>query len=1050
MKLTLVSKLIRTILPVSLMTLALPSQVQAASPTLLSYWDFNDPSDPGKTLDKIYAFEGLLENGAAFSADEGGHTGLAGDFAMDFGPDSAQQLVRVSNAPFLNIAAAQDQITISFWQKLVDVANSSAFWGVSASAGSSDRGIQAHTPWSDNNVYYDTAGCCTAGQQRLNGSITAWKPDLDLTQWHHFVFLKNGPLKQVWVDGEKFLEGSGAAPLPTDFTQLMIGADNAGGNSLHGLEDDFAVYAGALDDASIGLLASGTPPDKLPGVIIPAGPLIGGALATPAGFTLDITESATTAIVADTLTIKLDGATITPASVTKVDLVTSIRYELPAGTYFPSGSSHTVELSVKDSVGTTASATREFSTVSYALLPASARVPADTSKPGFVWNVHHNNALQSTDNDRPELQLTGKLIDPATGSPYDNTADATFQGSAIAAAEPADPTWKPLHFEIDTVINLSQTAGENNGAFTPDGAMPGIAGDLNGIAAEIITYLDLPAGLTTMGVNSDDGFRTWGGDPADAFKRIQLGEFNGGRGAADTIFYFVAQEAGVYCFRTVWEEGGGGANIEWFTLKADGTKVLVNDTANGGVPAYRATTAARKPYVSSVSPGPAPRQLNAVSPKLVVELVDGDIEKVDDASIALKLDGKALATTKERTGNVVTLTYVAEGLQIPSEAHTGELTFTGTAGTSRNDQWTFRNLKNLVLPTPTILDTFDSYPEDSQPTDWVAWNFTARNVEGRNITSQTSESYEDWVLVNVANITSIDGARPYNITPGQFITVNGTTVELQNANPVPEEAAFPAWLMSGNVLYAESDSRQNADSRGAADFPNNGQTQFITTKPYDVSAFKGVVVTFSSIYEQNQDSLGAVEYSVDGGKNWLPVMYFLEEADIKFKADGSVDAIRTFNDANSDTSTWVDNGVAKGGKYGDGLGAPITDALGIYVVPRINDGQVEGKRVEVARLDQATGKSDVRLRFAAMGTDSWYFAIDNLAFYDIPAGGVVEPAPKFNAPSLAAGKMVLSWTGSGTLEESASLSGPWSTAGSQANPQDVTTAGAAKFYRIKR
>ena len=1049
MKSSLVSKLIRTILPVSLLSLALPSQVQAASPTLLSYWDFNDPSDPGKTLDKIYAFEGTLENGAAFSADEGGHTGLAGDFAMDFGPDSAQQLVRVANAPFLNIAAAQDQITISFWQKLVGVANSSAFWGVSPSAGSSDRGIQAHTPWSDNNVYYDSAGCCTAGQQRLNGSITAWKPDIDLTQWHHFVFLKNGPLKQVWVDGEKFLEGGGAAPLPTDFTRLMIGADNAGGNSLHGMEDDFAVYAGALDAASIGLLASGTAPDKLPGVIIPAGPLIGGAVSNPSGFSLDITESATTAIDASSLVIKLDGNAITPASVTKDGLVTTIRYSLPAGTYFASGSAHTVDLSVKDSVGATSTASRGFTTVTYALLPSTARVSADTSKPGFIWNVHQNNALQSNDNERPEQQLAGKIIDTATGAPYDNTADASFQGVAIAAAEPADPTWKPLHFEIDTVINMSQTAGENNGAFTPDSPMPGIPSNLNGVAAEIITYLELPAGLTTMGVNSDDGFRTASGDPLDAFKRIQLGEFNGGRGASDTIFYFVAQEAGVYPFRTVWEEGGGGANIEWFTVKADGTKVLVNDTANGGVPAYRAANGGRKPYVRSVSPSPAPRQLNGVSAKLIVELVDGDVEKVDEASATLKLDGKAVTPTKERVDNVVTLTYAVDGLQIPSEAHTGGLSFSGNAGTSRTEEWVFRNLKNLVLPAPKILDTFDSYPEDSQPTDWVAWNFTARNSEERNITSQTSASYEDWVLVNVANIQAIDGGRPYNITPGQFITIDGTTSELQNANPVPEEAAFPAWLMSGNVLYAESDSRNNTDSRGA-DFPYVGQTQFIVTKPYDVSAFKGVVVTFSSIYEQNQDSLGAVEYSVDGGKNWLPVMYFLEEPDIKLKGDGSVDAIRTFNDPNTDTSSWVDNGVAKGGKYGDGLGAPITDALGLYVVPRINDGQVEGKRVEVARLDQATGKSDVRLRFAAMGTDSWYFAIDNLAFYDIPAGGVVEPAPKFNAPSLAAGKMVLSWTGSGTLEESSSVNGPWVASGSQANPQNVTTAGAAKFYRIKQ
>ena len=33
--------------------------------------------------------------------------------------------------------------------------------------------------------------------------------------------------------------------------------------------------------------------------------------------------------------------------------------------------------------------------------------------------------------------------------------------------------------------------------------------------------------------------------------------------------------------------GGGDANIELFTLKEDDTKVLVNDTENGGLKAYR-------------------------------------------------------------------------------------------------------------------------------------------------------------------------------------------------------------------------------------------------------------------------------------------------------------------------------------------------------------------------------------------------------------------------------------------------------------------------------
>ena len=1037
-----ITKLAGSILSIALLGLGSPAQTQAANPTLLSYWDFNNDSDPARTLDKIYAFEGSLENGATFTAEAEGHTGLAGDRAMDFGPDSAQQLVRVSKAPFLNIAASQDQITIAFWQKLAGVANSSAFWGVSASSGSGDRGIQAHTPWSDNNIYYDTAGCCAGGAQRISANVLTWDPAFDFTVWHHFTFVKDKAIKQIWIDGRKFLEGGGAAPLPQDFTRLMIGSDNGGGNSLHGLEDDFAVFAGALDEASIVLLAAGTAPDKLPGIIIPTGPLIGAPNSSPAGFTLDITESAAAAINPATLILNLDGNVITPTSVTKADLTTTVVYNLPAGTFFPSGSAHVLNVSVKDVHGAETSAVRPFTVVGYKLLPSSAKVTADKTKPGFLWNVHQNNALQGNDNERPELQLAGKLIDSGTSLPYDNTADATFQGAALAAADPADPTWAPLKFEIETVINLSQTAGENNGAFTPDEGMPGIPSDLQGIAAEIITYLDLPAGLTTMGVNSDDGFRTKSGQPLDAFKSIQVGEFNGGRGASDTIFYFVAETAGVYCFRTVWQEGGGGANIEWFTVKADGTKVLVNDTANGGVPAYRATTTVLKPYVRSVSPGVSPRQLNGVTTTIVIELVDGATEQVDDASVVLSVDGKTLVTTKDRNGNVLTLTYAPDGLQIPSEAHTGGLTFKGTAGTTRNDNWVFRNLKSLILPTPKILETFDDYPEDSQPPDWTAWNFTAHNSDGRDITQQTSESYEDWVLVHVGHISAIDGGRPFNITPGQFIEIAGNRVELKNANPVPDDAAFPEWIMSGNVLYAESDSRNNGDSRGA-DFPNNGQTQFITTKPYDLSAFKGVVITFSSIYEQNQDSLGAVEYSVDGGANWLPVMYFLEEPDIKLNADGTVNAVRTFRDPNADTSSWVDNGVAKGDNYGDGIAAPITDALGPYVVPRINDGQVEGKRVEVARLDQATGKKDVRLRLASLGTDSWYFAIDNLAFYDIAASG--------GTPSLSIARSgsTIVITYEGKLQQAPSVTGPWTDVAGP-SPLTLNSPAGTKFYRAVR
>jgi hypothetical protein len=130
---------------------------------------------------------------------------------------------------------------------------------------------------------------------------------------------------------------------------------------------------------------------------------------------------------------------------------------------------------------------------------------------------------------------------------------------------------------------MSQAEGENNGNFTPDSAMPGIpglTGSTDNIAAEVRAFIDLPAGLIKMVVNSDDGFVTSAGflDTAPT----QLGVFEGGRGASDTVFEFVVQAPGVYGFRTIWYEGNGGANFEWLTIKPDGTKVLLNDTATGG------------------------------------------------------------------------------------------------------------------------------------------------------------------------------------------------------------------------------------------------------------------------------------------------------------------------------------------------------------------------------------------------------------------------------------------------------------------------------------
>lgn len=56
----------------------------------------------------------------------------------------------------------------------------------------------------------------------------------------------------------------------------------------------------------------------------------------------------------------------------------------------------------------------------------------------------------------------------------------------------------------------------------------------------------------------------------------------------------------------------------------------------------------------------------------------------------------------------------------------------------------------------------------------------------------------------------------------------------------------------------------------------------------------------------------------------------------------------------------------------------------------------------------------------------------------------------FNAPTTSNGKMNISWVGTGTLEESASITGGWTTAPSQTNPQAVDTTGTAKFFRLRQ
>src|SRR6185503_16694527 len=83
---------------------------------------------------------------------------------------------------------------------------------------------------------------------------------------------------------------------------------------------------------------------------------------------------------------------------------------------------------------------------------------------------------------------------------------------------------------------------------------------------------------------------------------------------------------------------------------------------------------------------------------------------------------------------------------------------------------------------------------------------------------------------------------------------------------------------------------------------------------------------------------------------------------------------------------------------------------------------------------------------AAANADGWKL-FD--AAVDWAQNIAVAVAPRFAPPTVSGGNLQLSWTGTGTLQQTDSLTTPnWQSAPSQANPQSVAVGAGSRFYRI--
>lgn len=474
-----------------------------------------------------------------------------------------------------------------------------------------------------------------------------------------------------------------------------------------------------------------------------------------------------------------------------------------------------------------------------------------------------------------------------------------------------------------------------------------------------------------------------------------------------------------------------GEYVVWFLVN-DGYETIASES-------FSVVAPIEKPRLLTVSPangatGTAPLASFSAS-------ITNGASKVVVSSVVLKIDGQTVNATAQSVDGLTTVTYTGTDLQAPLSTHTYQLTFQDDASPANTVEvtgsYTVAQYENILLPAPIVVETFDSTAEGQVPTGWTLKSYTEVLTPDLDLGNLDSASFANWVVLDVSRFTGsfVTYSDPEN--PDSWETDYQRVLAPNPLNVVNGQVVTN--LATGRMLFANSGYRNGAS-----------QVLFAFSPDYDLTGKTDVHLVFNSLYEQNQDSMGALEYSIDGGANWLPIVYLLDRNDI-LQTDGVVDAELTFNEPSSGVAVFTnDNGETVGGNYGAFIAAPISPALAPYLSGRVDDNRSESKRVEKFRLTQADNQKTVRLRFAYAGTDSWYWGVDNVGFYSI-ATTVTPPSLSY---SVGANGLTLSWpAGTGSVLESASGVGQttWNPVpGVTGNSVTVPFSAGAEYFRLRQ
>lgn len=400
----------------------------------LGIWDFNNASQPTSSADLIDGTPLVFQAAATFSGDAGGRSGAAGDRALDLGTTAGNHATAtdVGFLALLNQSNQEsDRLSVVFWLKWsTGPVPNSAVWFNSASANDGNRGFQAHVPWSDGNIYFDTSGCCDTPTQRLNGAVGG----VNWQQWNHVALIKDGGAKQVWINGElRLSQASGAAALRGDWTDLVLGTQPGTSNSVRGLIDDFAVFGTALDAGQLAALTAGASPETL---VIP--------LAQRPPVFADRVPAAGTTFYPATGGVAFSVSTVAPNSLPPANI-----------RLFVNGVDETANLEISGSpTQRTVTYTGTLQSGRFYSLRAEASDDAGRGSAG-VWSFDTADPATIPSHrslDFPELGATTRQS-AAAGSA---TADLAIDASAASIAETADLPGSFWELELERAVTVSR------------------------------------------------------------------------------------------------------------------------------------------------------------------------------------------------------------------------------------------------------------------------------------------------------------------------------------------------------------------------------------------------------------------------------------------------------------------------------------------------------------------------------------------------------------------------------------------------------------------